>query len=230
MGGLQTSYADLVRLRVQHTGPDVQLVAEWRRPQLPPVLALAVSNSGGELTLLLGPKNITLLAVTGHHRVVPFVEGGSSAIGSSGSGSGGSGSGGSGSGGSGSSGSGSSSSAAYPASPRGGQLASLGRFLRLTSSEPSDWRFHRVAFLPPQPPPRPGQEEMEDDSTRQGLAMLAPLQGLWAALYSVHGWEVLQVSVAADGASQPPPPDCPISGPRLEGLKLLGDPNVPAGR
>lgn len=105
-------------------------------------------------------------------------------------------------------------------SPRARRL-SAGLGLTLCSREPPDWSFRRVALAPPAP-------LLVSQSDLPGLPLLRRLQGLWTALYSVHGWEVLQTTVV--GARSPPPPGCPISGPRLEGLKLVGDPNVPASK
>lgn len=60
-----------------------------------------------------------------------------------------------------------------------------------------------------------------------GLPHARPsLQGLYCGSYGPHGQEVLRL--AASTAAANAPPNCPISGPRLQALKLLGDPNVPA--
>lgn len=58
---------------------------------------------------------------------------------------------------------------------------------------------------------------------------LRPLQqGVRTGSYGPHGLEVLQLAVSS--SEDDVPPGCPIRGPRLQGLKLLGDPNVPALR
>lgn len=58
------------------------------------------------------------------------------------------------------------------------------------------------------------------------LPVCPPLQGVRTGSYGPHGMEVLQLAVSSCEADVPP--GCPIRGPRLQGLKLLGDPNVPA--
>ena len=58
------------------------------------------------------------------------------------------------------------------------------------------------------------------------LSVCPPLQGVRTGSYGPHGMEVLQLAVSSCEADVPP--GCPIRGPRLQGLKLLGDPNVPA--
>ncbi|KAI7846062.1 hypothetical protein COHA_000428 [Chlorella ohadii] len=50
--------------------------------------------------------------------------------------------------------------------------------------------------------------------------------GVRTGSYGPHGLEVLQLAASSSEADAPP--GCPIRGPRLQGLKLLGDPNVPA--
>ena len=57
---------------------------------------------------------------------------------------------------------------------------------------------------------------------------MTDLQGLYSGSYGPHGLEVLQLT--AGSAQAEVPPLCPITGPRLAALKLLGDPNVPALR
>lgn len=183
---------ELVRLRVRPSDADVSLVASACAAGAPPVLALALSRGGGSrLTLLHGPRSISLLAVTEQHHIVPFVEEERSPR-SSGSGAGGS----------------------APTSPRW-----TGRLFRLAASDPPELTFSRVVL----PPLEPGLQ-----GEAPGLSLLSRLQGLWTGVYSAHGWEVLRVTVENSGA--PAPPDCAIAGPRLEGLKLLGDPNVPASK
>lgn len=54
------------------------------------------------------------------------------------------------------------------------------------------------------------------------------LQGLYTGSYGPHGQEVLQLTASAGEGDVPPL--CPITGPRLQAFKLLGDPNVPALR
>jgi len=54
------------------------------------------------------------------------------------------------------------------------------------------------------------------------------LQGMFSGSYGPHGLEVLQLT--ASSRAEDVPPGCPIDGPRLQGLKLIGDPNVPALR
>lgn len=52
------------------------------------------------------------------------------------------------------------------------------------------------------------------------------VQGMYTACYGPHGMEVLLLRLGLP--EDPPPPGCPIAGPRLEALKIAGDPNVPA--
>lgn len=64
---------------------------------------------------------------------------------------------------------------------------------------------------------------------------LEDLAGLYTAPYGPHGLEIIQLRpvLSADAAPAPWPPEkCPvgIEIPRLEGLKITGDPNVPAGK
>mmetsp|Transcript_32242 Transcript_32242/g.42516 ORF Transcript_32242/g.42516 Transcript_32242/m.42516 type:complete len:401 (-) Transcript_32242:804-2006(-) len=57
------------------------------------------------------------------------------------------------------------------------------------------------------------------------------LQGLWTGLYASHGMEVLQISINTGRADSSVSCDVcpfPLSFPRLEGLKVIGDANVPA--
>lgn len=52
------------------------------------------------------------------------------------------------------------------------------------------------------------------------------LQGVYCACYGPHGMEVLLLRMAGPGDS--PPRRCTTSGVRLQGMKVVGDPNVPA--
>jgi hypothetical protein len=74
----------------------------------------------------------------------------------------------------------------------------------------------------------------------QRLPASAPgLPGLYSAPYGPHGYEIIHVtwhdgSAAADADAQSAddalPPGVSAHTPRLEGLKVTGDPNVPTGR
>ncbi|KAI3438313.1 hypothetical protein D9Q98_000747 [Chlorella vulgaris] len=77
--------------------------------------------------------------------------------------------------------------------------------------------YRRAAPAPALPPPQ---------GEGVGMALLWEYQGLWSGSYGPHGIEVLRLT--ASSASEEVPPLCPITGPRLQGLKLCGDPNVPA--
>ncbi|PRW57384.1 F-box only 31-B-like [Chlorella sorokiniana] len=58
------------------------------------------------------------------------------------------------------------------------------------------------------------------------LESITNRRGVRTGSYGPHGMEVLQLAVSS--SQEDAPPGCPIQGPRLQGLKLLGDPNVPA--
>ncbi|KAL4452494.1 hypothetical protein ABPG75_008156 [Micractinium tetrahymenae] len=82
-------------------------------------------------------------------------------------------------------------------------------------------RYRRVPLPPPDSLlPLPGEPP--------GMALLRRCQGVYFGSYGPHGLEVL--SLSASSAEEDLPPLCPVSGPRLQALKLVGDPNVPALR
>jgi hypothetical protein len=51
-------------------------------------------------------------------------------------------------------------------------------------------------------------------------------QGIWTGSYGPHGLEILELRCSVTPADVPP--GCPFTGQRLQALKLIGDPNVPA--
>ncbi|KAK9811668.1 hypothetical protein WJX72_008021 [[Myrmecia] bisecta] len=79
----------------------------------------------------------------------------------------------------------------------------------------------RIRSLPPLPCVR------GDTANFPALAALKRLEGVSTAYYGSHGAEILQIRLIEAG---PAPAGCPIQGMRLEGRKVLGDPNVPSGQ
>lgn len=51
---------------------------------------------------------------------------------------------------------------------------------------------------------------------------------IFVQVYGPHGVEALQVEIV--GPDSPGPPNCPIQDVRLQALKIIGDPNVPASK
>jgi hypothetical protein len=119
--------------------------------------------------------------------------------------------------------------------PRGAAVARItcgarGESLSLLDAAGAALRtFARVAppYLPQLAPPLP--------------ASASGLPGLYSAPYGPHGYEIIHVtwrdgsgsgSAAADAQSADAalPPGVSAHTPRLEGLKVTGDPNVPTGR
>lgn len=63
----------------------------------------------------------------------------------------------------------------------------------------------------------------------RGPVLVPVPSGLYVALYGPHGTEVLSIAVTSPEESAPP--QCPVHGVfRIEGRKLIGDPNVPASK
>ncbi|MEW5297930.1 MAG: hypothetical protein WDW36_001107 [Sanguina aurantia] len=94
-------------------------------------------------------------------------------------------------------------------------------------------RYHRVRGLPFPPsargpcPPSPAATPVAITEARMPH-VLHRLSGLWTAQYGGHGAEIIQASYSLDPAAAPV--DCPIQGARFQGLKLIGDVNVPSGQ
>lgn len=63
-------------------------------------------------------------------------------------------------------------------------------------------------------------------SAASASAALRRLEGVWRSSYGPHGVEHLWVGMVGNSER---PHGCPVSSERLEGLKVTGDPNVPAG-
>mmetsp|Transcript_17914 Transcript_17914/g.50076 ORF Transcript_17914/g.50076 Transcript_17914/m.50076 type:complete len:528 (+) Transcript_17914:832-2415(+) len=93
------------------------------------------------------------------------------------------------------------------------------------------FHFRRVVGLPDDSKLllRPAKPSSTRDDMQHGnmQTILAELQGLWTAQYAIHGAEVLHVQWFT-GCCQDSEQPFPLGGTRLEGRKLVGDPNVPS--
>lgn len=68
--------------------------------------------------------------------------------------------------------------------------------------------------------------DLPEDPTQ----LAARLNGLWTACYGSHGLEIILIEAKSPGEAAPPGSPIGATAQRIEGLKVTGDPNVPASK